>query len=113
MSDIILSSEVKGFKSNLNIMYTAGNLSDKSVSMPLPNDASVEAGASLKLVDIKQLTEAVNILETQFSGNCNCTQNTSKCQSCQTNACQSCQSQCNCNCNCNCCSSGDDDGSNY
>ena len=93
-------------------MYKQSNLSAKSIAMSLPTDTDIAVGSPFKFTDINLLAAAVNILETQFSNNCNCAQNTNKCQSCQTATCQSCQSQCHCNCNCNCCASNDD-GSNY
>lgn len=113
MSEIVLSKTVTDFKSKLNIIYDQGNLKGKNITMLLPADNSIGVGARFLLTDINLLTSAVNILETQFSGNCNCTQSTSKCQSCQTTTCQSatCQS-CQSQCNCNCCGSNDD-GSNY
>lgn len=113
MSEIVLSKTVTDFKSKLNTMYDQGNLKDKSITMPLPADSSIGVRARFLLADINLLTSAVNILETQFNGNCNCAQNTSKCQSCQTTTCQSsvCQS-CQSLSNCNCCGNNDD-GSNY
>lgn len=113
MSDVILSKTVTDFKSKLNNMYDKGNLKTKSVVMPLPTDSSIAISAPFLFTDINLLASAVNILETQFSGNCNCMQNTAKCQSCQTTTCQSskCQS-CQSQCDCNCCGSSDD-GSNY
>jgi hypothetical protein len=58
-----------------------------------------------KKIRLADLKSAVAALETKFSNNCNCLENTdccqtcqscqgTTCQSCQGSACQSCQSQC-------------------
>jgi hypothetical protein len=77
---------------------------------PQPNvsftDPTITAGATqIRTVHINELRSAINYLETQFSGNCNCNNCCQSCQACQTYSvqCQSCQACQLCQTNCSQC----------
>lgn len=98
----VYAADVNQSKNKIQTMHTAGNLAGMNPPVVITLPVNVNAKEVIKLTDFQKLTNSINTLESKFSNNCNCKQNTTKCQSCQSlsSACQSCQSQCDCNCNC-------------
>ena len=99
----VYAADVNSQKNKIQTMFTAGNLAGMvppaSITLPL----NVAKSEVIKRSDFQKLADSINVLESKFSNNCNCMQNTNKCQSCQSmtqscQACQSCQGLTNCNC---------------
>lgn len=77
---------------------------------PQPNvsftDPTITAGVTrIRTAHINEIRSAINYLETQFSGNCNCNNCCQSCQTCQSYSCQSysCQGCQVCQVNCSQC----------
>lgn len=98
----VYASDVNKSKNDIQTMHTAGNLASMNPPAVITLPVNVSIKEVIKLADFQKLTSAINVLESKFSNNCNCKQNTSKCQSCQSlsQSCQSCQSCQHSNCVC-------------